>query len=166
MLISPFLIVTYRALQLHPKTPSLYIIAASHELNHMSPSAARALLQRGIRLNADSIDMWREYVRMEMNFVEGMRRRWTVLGIHEENKPVYEDTTMAEKHLEPIVDDGTGEVLAGEETEIKPPEEIAAEKGGDEGEIARQAIMNGAIVKSVISSAAKGMFHHPSLNTR
>lgn len=161
----PFLIVTYRALQLHPKTPSLYIIAASHELNHMSPSAARTLLQRGLRLNADSVDMWREYVRMEMNFVEGMRRRWTVLGIHEENKPVGEDMTMAEKHLEPV-DEGTGEVLVGEETGIKPPEQIAAEKGGDEGERAREAIMNGAIVKSVISSAAKGMFHHPSLNTQ
>ncbi|OAX32879.1 hypothetical protein K503DRAFT_869894 [Rhizopogon vinicolor AM-OR11-026] len=148
--------ITARALQLHPKTPALYIIAASHELNHMSPSAARALLQRGLRLNADSVDMWREYVRMEMNFIEGMRRRWTVLGIHEENNSVGEAEMIAEKHLEPIVDDGPGEVLAVE-TGIKPPEEVAAEKGGDEGERARQAIMDGAIVKSVISSAAKAL---------
>lgn len=153
----------YRALQLHPKTPALYIIAASHELNHMSPSAARALLQRGLRLNADSVDMWREYVRMEMNFVEVMKRRWTVLGIHEENNDVGEAEMIAEKHLEPIVDNGPGEVLTGD-TEIKPPEEIAAEKEGDEGERARQAIMDGAIVKSVVSSAAKGMFRHSSLN--
>ncbi|KAJ8592302.1 hypothetical protein M405DRAFT_733504 [Rhizopogon salebrosus TDB-379] len=140
--------ITARALQLHPKTPALYIIAASHELKHMSPSAARALLQRGLRLNADSVDMWREYVRMEMNFVEGMRRRWTVLGIHEEENA---------KHLEPIVDDGQEVVLGAGEAEIKPPEEIAAEKGGDEGETARQAIMDGAIVNSVISSAAKAL---------
>lgn len=111
----------------------------------MSPSAARALLQRGLRLNADSVDMWREYVRMEMGFVEGMKRRWTVLGIHEEGHPVAEaETTTAEKDTAPLT-----------------PEEIAAEKGGDEGEMARQAIMDGAIVKSVILSAAKGPFVIP-----
>lgn len=137
--------ITARALQLHPRTPALYIIAASHELNHMSPSAARALLQRGLRLNADSVDMWREYVRMELGFVEGMKRRWTVLGIHEEDHPVAEaETTTAEEDTAPLT-----------------PEEIAAEKGGDEGERARQAIMDGAIVKSVILSAAKAL---PSIN--
>lgn len=136
--------ITARALQLHPRTPALYIIAASHELNHMSPSAARALLQRGLRLNADSVDMWREYVRMEMGFVEGMRRRWTVLGIHEEDHPIAEAETTTEEDMAPLT-----------------PEEIAAEKGGDEGEKARQAIMDGAIVKSVISSAAKAL---PSIN--
>jgi U3 small nucleolar RNA-associated protein 6 len=138
--------ITARALQLHPRTPALYIIAASHELNHMSPSAARALLQRGLRLNADSIDMWREYVRMEMGFVEGMKRRWTVLGIHEEGHPISEAETTAEN-----------------DSDMAPltPEEIAAEKGGDEGERARQAIMDGAIVKSVILSAAKAL---PSIN--
>ncbi|KAG2148568.1 U3 small nucleolar RNA-associated protein 6-domain-containing protein [Suillus cothurnatus] len=132
--------ITARALQLHPRTPALYIIAASHELNHMSPSAARALLQRGLRLNADSVDMWKEYVRMEMGFVEGMRRRWTVLGIHEEDHPIAEAETTAKEDMAPLT-----------------PEEIAAEKGGDEGERARQAIMDGAIVKSVISSAVKAL---------
>ncbi|KAG1802652.1 U3 small nucleolar RNA-associated protein 6-domain-containing protein [Suillus plorans] len=136
--------ITARALQLHPRTPALYIIAASHELNHMSPSAARALLQRGLRLNADSVDMWREYVRMELGFVEGMKRRWTVLGIHEEGHPIVE-----------------AETTAAEDMATLTPEEIAAEKGGDEGERARQAIMDGAIVKSVILSAAKAL---PSIN--
>lgn len=110
----------------------------------MSPSAARALLQRGLRLNADSIDMWREYVRMELGFVEGMKRRWTVLGIHEEGHPIVE-----------------AETTAAEDMATLTPEEIAAEKGGDEGERARQAIMDGAIVKSVILSAAKGLFVIP-----
>jgi len=100
---------------------------------------------------------------MEMNFVEGMRRRWTVLGIHEENNDVNEAETIAEKHLEPTVDDDMEEVLTGD-AEVKSSEEIAAEKGGDEGERARQAIMDGAIVKSVISNAAKGMSSRPFLD--
>ncbi|OBZ67094.1 U3 small nucleolar RNA-associated protein 6 [Grifola frondosa] len=52
--------ITARALQLHPNVPALYVLAASHELEHLSPSSARALLQRGLRLNADSVEMWRE----------------------------------------------------------------------------------------------------------
>ncbi|KAG5730827.1 U3 small nucleolar RNA-associated protein 6, partial [Termitomyces sp. T112] len=68
--------ITARALQLHPNQPALYILAASHELNHQSPSSARTLLQRGIRLNAESIELWREYVKMELGFVESLRRRW------------------------------------------------------------------------------------------
>ncbi|KAI6106108.1 hypothetical protein EDD16DRAFT_1631406 [Pisolithus croceorrhizus] len=103
--------ITARALQLHPNVPSLYV-----------PSAARALLQRGLRLNAHSIDLWREYVRMELHFIEGMRRR-----INSEKK------------------------LRGE----TPDEIVAAAKGGDQGEAARRAIMEGAIVKSAMCSAAK-----------
>ncbi|KAH9991760.1 U3 small nucleolar RNA-associated protein 6-domain-containing protein [Russula vinacea] len=70
-----------RAVQLHPRTPALYVLAASHELANGGMGAARVLLQRGLRLNADSKEMWREYVRLELGFVEALRRRWDVLGI-------------------------------------------------------------------------------------
>ncbi|KAF9059793.1 U3 small nucleolar RNA-associated protein 6-domain-containing protein [Rhodocollybia butyracea] len=73
--------ITARALQLHPNVPALYILAASHELAHLSPSTARTLLQRGIRLNADNVEMWTEYVKMELGFIESLRRRWDLLGI-------------------------------------------------------------------------------------
>ena len=142
------------ALQLHPHVPSFYILAASHELSHMSPSAARSLLQRGLRLNSDSVDMWREYIRMELGFIEGMRRRWNVLGISTKED---ERTHVG---VEPDIDmDGNDEtVVVGEQREKPPDEVIAAEKGGDEGEAARKAIMDGAIVKSALSSAAKGVY--------
>ena len=65
-----------RALQLHPQESGLYIIGAAHELDHMSASGARTLLQRGIRINGDSMDLWKEYVKMEMGFIERLRRRW------------------------------------------------------------------------------------------
>lgn len=69
-------------MQIHPCTT---ILAAPHKLNHPSPSAAWTLLQCGIRLNEDSVDMWREYVRMKLGFMEGLRRRWDVLGIDVSN---------------------------------------------------------------------------------
>ncbi|KAF8606323.1 hypothetical protein BDV93DRAFT_413375, partial [Ceratobasidium sp. AG-I] len=71
-----------RALSFHPTSPPLFIIAASHELETtLSPAGARALLQRGLRINSDSASLWTEYVRMELGYCEGLRRRWKVLGV-------------------------------------------------------------------------------------
>lgn len=50
------------------------------DANH-SPDAARKVLQRGLRINGDSAEMWIEYVKMEMWFAEVVRRRSGVLGI-------------------------------------------------------------------------------------
>ena len=77
-----------RALQLHPQESGLYIMGAGHELDQMSATGARTLLQRGIRINGDSIDLWTEYVKMEMGFIERLRRRWEVLGVEMENEEV------------------------------------------------------------------------------
>ncbi|KAF8577995.1 hypothetical protein K439DRAFT_1417545 [Ramaria rubella] len=73
--------ISARALQLHPNEAALYILAAQHEVENLSPAAARALLQRGIRLNKESVGLWTEYVKFELGFVEGLRRRWGVLGV-------------------------------------------------------------------------------------
>jgi U3 small nucleolar RNA-associated protein 6 len=89
--------------------------------------AARVLLQRGLRLNADCVDMWREYVRLELGFVEGLRRRWDVLGISLEDP---DRETQGEQ--------------------IDRAEEEAM------GDTARRVIMDGAIVRQAIDSAAKG----------
>lgn len=123
----------------------MYILAASHELSHLSPSAARTLLQRGIRLNTDSVEMWREYVKMELGFIEGLRRRWDVLGIQ-----IGQDEKGKEKALEMPLELGADEAQAAADQ--------MHQNGGteDNGDVTRKAIMDGAIVKSVISSAAKG----------
>ena len=75
-------------MQLHPQESGLYIMGAAHELDQMSATGARTLLQRGIRINGDSMDLWTEYVKMEMGFIERLRRRWEVLGVAMENEEV------------------------------------------------------------------------------
>ena len=53
---------------------------------------------------------------------------------------------------------GTDDPIIIDDIEERPPDEIvAAEHGGDEGDAARRALMEGAIVKSAMSNAAKGM---------
>ncbi|TFY75773.1 hypothetical protein EWM64_g8237, partial [Hericium alpestre] len=120
-----------------PEYPRVLHPRASHELEHLSPSAARTLLQRGIRLNGESVDLWREYVKMELGFVEGLRRRWDLLGISLKGKE-------KERALEQDQDAGAPEPMQIDDEEI-------------EGDAARQAVLDGAIVKSVISSAAKAL---------
>ncbi len=145
-----------RALQLYPNVPALYVLAASHELEHLSPTAARALLQRGLRMNSESIEMWREYVRMELGFVESLRRRWSVLGI--DVKGTGKDTVAGKdqgKDKGKGADDrwnGIGEEDEGEADGM----DVDAEEDLTEDEVARRQIMEGAIVKSVISSAVTG----------
>ena len=115
------------------------MLAASHELANGGMSAARVLLQRGLRLNADSAEMWREYVRLELGFVEALRRRWDVLGIS----------------LGDSSDRGPGQEQESQGERIDRAEEAAM---GDE---ARGAIMDGAIVRQAIDGAAKGEHTHP-----
>jgi U3 small nucleolar RNA-associated protein 6 len=116
--------------QLHPRTPALYVLAAAHELAHGGMGAARGLLLRGLRLNAGSAELWREYVRLEMGFVEAVRRRWDVLGIS--------------------LGGGDDDDGGGKGEGVDRAEEEAM------GDAARRAIMGGAIVRQAIDSAGKG----------
>ncbi|TCD64878.1 U3 snoRNP protein [Steccherinum ochraceum] len=130
--------ITARAMKLHPNVPAFYILAASHELEHLSPSAARVLLQRGIRLNGDSVEMWKEYVKMELGFIEGLRRRWEVLGIKVDVKGK-----------------GKEQASGGAEGDVEQMEVDVIEE--DSAEAARKEIMQGAIVKTVIANAVKAL---------
>jgi U3 small nucleolar RNA-associated protein 6 len=105
-----------RALQRHPGEPALYVLAAAHELGAGAGGveAARTLLQRGVRMNGERAELWAELVRVELSFVEGLRRRWHVLGVK----------------------------VGGEAMDVD-----------DE---AREEVMQGAIVRSVMESAARG----------
>ncbi|KAI5117768.1 hypothetical protein M0805_005199 [Coniferiporia weirii] len=134
-----------RALQLHPNAPALYVIAAAHELKHLSHSAARVLLQRGIRMNSECVDLWREYVKMEMGFVEALRRRWGVLGLKVAEGAVREGDGQDTLMVEFGGDQSVQEIVA-------PPEE-----GIEEDENARKDILNGALVKVAISNAVKAI---------
>lgn len=120
-----------RALQLHPTAPPLFILASAHELDQLSPSSARSLLQRGLRINSESIELWTEYLKMELTYIESLRRRWAVLGI------------------DPSADT-KGKKKSDGETGAPAPDE-------EESDESRRQVMQGAIVFAVMASAAKGM---------
>lgn len=71
-----------RALQLHPNCASLWTYAAAWEFEHNANAvAARALMQRGIRMCKDAPSLWHEYFRMELLYAARLVARRQVLGL-------------------------------------------------------------------------------------
>lgn len=93
---------------------------------------ARTTLLLGLRMIPGSHILWGEYVKLELGWVEALRRRWRVLGIA--SKPAAEGADEAF--------DGDVEALAGGEGAFGP-----------EGEDARRAILSGQLVVHALESA-------------
>lgn len=99
--------------------------------------------------------MWREYVKMELNFVESLRRRWSVLGINVKGKGKEASPVKSKRRHAQGSEDESG--LENENNvEADVMEVDALEEEVEEDEAARKQIMDGAIVKAVISNAAQG----------
>jgi len=89
---------------------------------------ARTTLLLGLRVLPSSHLLWREYVKLELGWVEALRRRWHVLGINVKTT----DETF----------DGDAAALAGGEGAF-----------GEEGEEARRAILSGQLVVHALQEA-------------
>jgi U3 small nucleolar RNA-associated protein 6 len=154
---------TVSALQHHPLSPTLYLLLSYHHLHPASPfprdilpdtatsstraeresrdagfslegtSAARTQLLLGLRMIPDSTELWTEYIKLELGWVEALRRRWNVLGIHDELDVQANDGVEAER-------------LTGGEGSFGP-----------DGEDARKAILAGKLVLQAISSALEAI---------
>lgn len=104
-------------------------------------------------------------MKMELGFVESMRRRWEVLGIRLDSKGKGKGKGKGrEEEREEVVvgEEGEDGMDVDEKREKVQEEKIVVEGEEDESDAARQAIMDGMIVKSVISSAVKGLSVSPT----
>lgn len=195
-----------RALALHPMQPALWLSAADYELNtHADPSAARALLQRGIRTNKltdtaalsaesvkaqktgrgaralrdpgalrwhvspyeqDVLRMWVEYMRMELVFIERLRRRWRVLGMESDVEPREQGAEAAAQSVALDDESDEDEETAAAEAEVDadvPQEETDTQPAPKAGirpaagmviPPGHQQIMSGAIPLVLLRSAS------------
>ncbi|KAG9443404.1 hypothetical protein H6P81_014744 [Aristolochia fimbriata] len=70
-----------QAVRFHPKVPGLWIYAAAWEFDqNLDVAAARALMQHGLRVCRDSEDLWVEYLRMELTYLNKLKARRIALG--------------------------------------------------------------------------------------
>ncbi|KAF9678172.1 hypothetical protein SADUNF_Sadunf07G0007400 [Salix dunnii] len=76
-------------LRFHPRVPRVWIYAAAWEFDHnLNVSAARALMQNGLRVCPLSEDLWVEYLRMELTYFNKLKVRKAALrekenGVHD-----------------------------------------------------------------------------------
>ena len=81
-----------QALQVHPRNVGLWIEAASHEFfSEGSVGNARVLLQRALRVNRKSQDLWLQYFLLELHYIQKLKGRREVLQL-EENKEKQDDS--------------------------------------------------------------------------
>lgn len=151
------------ALQHHPLSSTLYLLSSYHHLHPDAPfpsesipstskvdlpsqaedtgfslegvAPARTTLLLGLRLVPQSQDLWVEYIKLELGWVEALRRRWKLLGI--------EDTPKASSLSD---DEVESDALIGGEGAFGP-----------EGETARKAILSGQLVVHAVSSALEAI---------
>ncbi|KAL8461458.1 hypothetical protein ACS0TY_032796 [Phlomoides rotata] len=65
----------------HPKVPGVWIYAAAWEFDsNLNVAAARALMQNGLRACSTSEDLWVEYLRMELTYLNKLKARKIALG--------------------------------------------------------------------------------------
>ncbi|XP_056159831.1 uncharacterized protein LOC115677921 [Syzygium oleosum] len=70
-----------QVIRFHPKVPGVWIYAAAWEFDHnLNVAAARALMQSGLRLCPTSEDLWVEYLRMELTYLNKLKARRIALG--------------------------------------------------------------------------------------
>lgn len=77
------------ALQVFPREAGLWIEAASHEFFGPTRSirSARILLQRGLRLNKKSEDLWVEYFSLELHYAQTLKGRRQILAGESNDEP-------------------------------------------------------------------------------
>ncbi|XVE87758.1 hypothetical protein DITRI_Ditri19aG0013400 [Diplodiscus trichospermus] len=70
-----------QVIRFHPKVPGVWIYAAAWEFDHnLNVAAARALMQSGLRMCPNSDDLWVEYLRMELTYLNKLKARKVALG--------------------------------------------------------------------------------------
>lgn len=70
-----------QALKFHPKVPGLWIYAAAWEFDqNLNVASARNLMWSGLRACPNSEDLWIEYLRMELTYVNKLKARKIALG--------------------------------------------------------------------------------------
>lgn len=84
-------------IRFHPKVPGVWIYAAAWEFDHnINVDAARSLMLSGLRVCPTSEDLWIEYLRMELTYLNKLKARKVALG-EDEGSLVRENITAVEK---------------------------------------------------------------------
>lgn len=75
-----------KAIQCHPTNPDIWCNAANWEIEtNLNMDAARSLLQRGIRINNESREIWICYFKLELEYNIKLLDRKNILGLNQDD---------------------------------------------------------------------------------
>ncbi|KAJ6819684.1 U3 small nucleolar RNA-associated protein 6-like protein [Iris pallida] len=111
-----------QALKFHPKVPGLWIYAAAWEFDqNLNVASARNLMWSGLRACPQSEDLWVEYLRMELTYLNKLKARKVALGedvrILERSNPELEQWKEENKDLFMSLNEYTEELEGANENE-------------------------------------------------
>uniref|UniRef100_A0A1J3E3P9 U3 small nucleolar RNA-associated protein 6-like protein n=1 Tax=Noccaea caerulescens TaxID=107243 RepID=A0A1J3E3P9_NOCCA len=138
-----------QVIRFHPKVAAVWIYAAAWEFDkNLNVVAARALMQNGLRVCPNSEDLWVEYLRMELTYLNKLKARRVALGegvgsLVRDEKTVEEEKWQGENKelfmsLDEKVENDDSDVEDAEDVNEK--DDIFREKGSN----VLQAIYSGA----------------------
>ena len=149
------------ALSLHPNNPGLWAYAAWHFFKtKCNTPNARAILQRGLRLNPQSHRLWLTYFRLELAHAHWLHSRRSVLGLpvggEEENKQADDNDEQDE---DAVIDSGFGNMRNELATALR-------EDGNDQHTHMRQSSSAAKPeLARVLRGAAASVVMHTALST-
>ena len=85
-----------QALQVHPRNVGLWTEAASHEFFFQgSVGSARVLMQRALRVNPHSQQLWLQYFALELHHIQKLKGRREILRLTEHDDDDDNDDSLA-----------------------------------------------------------------------
>lgn len=162
-----------RAISLHPTNSTIWLLAIRFEADGTARhaesgeagigggniDAARKLAMRALRFmkgakDADAQRIWEEWIRLEISFVERMRKRWEILGIQDAMNGKANIALDAANTGDDGLQEGENKMAVDP---VADGEDKALEAAQEDVEVAQQkgknAVLDGAIVKAVLSNA-------------
>lgn len=132
------------AIAAQPNDPEFWLVAIRWNERHEDASTTRKLIMRSLRFVKQNKEIWSAWIRLEIAFADKLRKRWGVLGIGQKGKekavPEVETPTLDGHQDEQM------QVLSEEVDEIVASSEMQEQ----------DAVLNGQLVKLVISNALQG----------
>ncbi|KAI9019060.1 hypothetical protein DFJ74DRAFT_675930 [Hyaloraphidium curvatum] len=154
-----------RAVQLHPAKPVFWVKAAMWELeSNTNISAARVLLQRAIRMNPELHELWHEYFKLELRFLDKIRARREIL-FGKKSPPAGESACDGDQDMKDADSDDEDAGSDADDGVIKLPsgpadnetEALAEDGAASSPTVTENAMLDGAIPRIVYRNAVRAI---------
>lgn len=151
-----------QAVRFHPKVPGVWIYAAAWEFDtNLNVATARALMHTGLRACPTSVDLWVEYIRMELTYLNKLKARKVALG--------EDEGTLSREHHNPADEQWRDEnkELFMALNDKKDNDEASETRNGEldkKSDLFREQGLS--ILQTVYSNAVKALPSNFSLRTR